>query len=131
MLLILPFKVPVIFSKCWPLIRTLELASAILFFFFSVIPKWIAQGETFKSEVNAKNCAGLECVEGVHPLLARRIKENLKQWFPVQTAILPHLIAATNACSVLPPRSDWMVAVCYFGKIFFFFLSNTKFLEIW
>ncbi|VDK31538.1 unnamed protein product [Gongylonema pulchrum] len=62
------------------------------------------------------NCAELEFIEGLHPSLAQRVKQHLKRWYPVQTATLPHLIAATNACTVLPPRDLVISAPTGSGK---------------
>ncbi|KAL4003311.1 DEAD/DEAH box helicase family protein [Acanthocheilonema viteae] len=70
----------------------------------NVVPTWIKQGETFSSGLNEESCAELDFVKGLHPLLAHRVREHLKQWYPVQRAVLPCLIAATNVCSIFPPR---------------------------
>uniref|UniRef100_A0A1I8EJ16 ATP-dependent RNA helicase n=1 Tax=Wuchereria bancrofti TaxID=6293 RepID=A0A1I8EJ16_WUCBA len=69
-----------------------------------VVPTWIRRGETFASELNKESCAELDFVKGLHPLLACRVREHLKQWYPVQRTVLPYLVAATNAYSIFPPR---------------------------
>uniref|UniRef100_A0A0R3RGS3 ATP-dependent RNA helicase n=1 Tax=Elaeophora elaphi TaxID=1147741 RepID=A0A0R3RGS3_9BILA len=69
-----------------------------------VVPTWVKQGKTFASELDEESCVELDFIKGLHPLLAHRVKEHLKQWYPVQQAVLPHLIAATNVCSIFPPR---------------------------
>ncbi|EJD74937.1 hypothetical protein LOAG_17815 [Loa loa] len=69
-----------------------------------VVPAWIRQGETFASELGEESCAELDSVEGLHPLLAHRIREHLKKWYPVQRTVLPYLVAASSICSIFPPR---------------------------
>ncbi|VDN01418.1 unnamed protein product [Thelazia callipaeda] len=81
-----------------------------------VVPKWISGGETFASELRSEGCADLNVIKSLHPLLLDRIKEHLKQWYPVQHATLPYLVAATNACSILPPRDLVISAPTGSGK---------------
>uniref|UniRef100_A0A915PMZ0 ATP-dependent RNA helicase n=1 Tax=Setaria digitata TaxID=48799 RepID=A0A915PMZ0_9BILA len=69
-----------------------------------VVPAWVSRGEVFPSKLDNGSCGRLDLVEGLHPLLAYRVKDHLKQWYPVQRAVLPHLIAATNLSSIFPPR---------------------------
>ncbi|VDK83412.1 unnamed protein product [Litomosoides sigmodontis] len=69
-----------------------------------IVPAWIKRGETFASELDEDSCAELDLIKGLHPLLSRCVREHLKQWYPVQRAVLPYLVAATNVCSSFPPR---------------------------
>lgn len=68
------------------------------------MPTWVKQGETFESELNEDSYSELDFVEDLHPLLARRVREHLRKWYPVQRTVLPHLLTASSMCSILPPR---------------------------
>uniref|UniRef100_A0A1I7V8R6 ATP-dependent RNA helicase n=1 Tax=Loa loa TaxID=7209 RepID=A0A1I7V8R6_LOALO len=60
--------------------------------------------DTFVNLKKIESCAELDSVEGLHPLLAHRIREHLKKWYPVQRTVLPYLVAASSICSIFPPR---------------------------
>lgn len=75
----------------------------------SVTSKWIAAGLTFSADLTKEHLSKLKTVQGLHPRLMESVKKNVRRWFPVQNAVLPHLIHESNFPPMLPPRD---VAIC-------------------
>ncbi|KAK0416154.1 hypothetical protein QR680_012319 [Steinernema hermaphroditum] len=83
---------------------------------------WIANATLFAPDLDAGNLAELQVVSGLHEDLLDAVRKHIPTWFPVQTAVLPTLLAETNRIPVMPPRDIAISAPTGSGKTLCFLL---------
>ncbi|KAI6242597.1 putative ATP-dependent RNA helicase [Aphelenchoides fujianensis] len=79
----------------------------------SSIPDWAAKPTTFSAKIASRSGAGIAAFDGLDARLFDALKAEISVWFPVQTAVLPMLLAPP---SLLPPRDVAISAPTGSGK---------------
>uniref|UniRef100_A0A7E4UNR6 ATP-dependent RNA helicase n=1 Tax=Panagrellus redivivus TaxID=6233 RepID=A0A7E4UNR6_PANRE len=79
-------------------------------------PSWISAANVFDNELAADKLLPIKELTGLHPKLLKRVKKNISSYFPVQKAVLSHLLPLSTTVPILPARDIAVSAPTGSGK---------------